>query len=69
MWRDKLLHDLASPIGGVEMLLDSLLEDLPEGADPQAIRERVAEAMKGVERIKEILDGAKGAGDGGANGR
>lgn len=53
---NEFIHALASPIGGVELLLEMTMEDLMSGdVDIHLLKEKIFEAMAGVERVKVIL--------------
>ncbi len=52
----EFIHAMASPLAGIEMILDSVIEDInDEGVDPNGYGERVKEAMTGIEKLKELL--------------
>lgn len=52
----EFIHALASPIAGVEMILESILDDVKAaGEDPAGYEERLTDIMTGIEKIKTIL--------------
>lgn len=52
----EFIHAIASPLAGIEMILDSVLEDLNDTPpDPMGYGERIREVMIGVEKMKVLL--------------
>lgn len=52
----QFIHALASPLAGVEMILESIIEDVAaEANDPQGYGERLSEVMVGIEKLKTLL--------------
>lgn len=52
---EKFLHDISSPLGGIEILLETLLDDVPD-KDTTGMRERVLEALRGLRKIRDLLE-------------
>ena len=50
----KYLHDIMSPLAGMEMMVESLLEDLPADSDEKGIRERLAAIALGIVKMRDI---------------
>jgi hypothetical protein len=52
----EFIHALASPLAGVEMILESIVDDLKaEASDPMGFGERLTDVMAGIERMKTLL--------------
>lgn len=50
------IHALASPLAGIEMILESIAEDLAtQSEDPMGVGERLNEVMNGIEKMKTLL--------------
>lgn len=53
----EFIHALASPLAGIEMILESVLEDVQDAGDDSAgYGERVRDALQGIEKLKNILN-------------
>ena len=52
---ENFLHDLASPLAGVELLIETLFADIPLD-DATNMRERLQEALRGIDRIRHLLE-------------
>jgi signal transduction histidine kinase len=59
MSKDKerqFVHALASPLAGIEMILESVIEDLAsDPADAMGYKERLNDIMAGIEKMKVLL--------------
>lgn len=54
--RDReFIHAMASPLAGIEMILESVIEDLEGASDELMIGERVKDSLKGIERLRTLL--------------
>ena len=52
----EFIHAMASPLAGIEMILESVLEDITDkGDDPEGYGERVKDALTGLEKMKILL--------------
>ncbi|WPU64735.1 hypothetical protein [Peredibacter starrii] len=52
----EFIHALASPLAGIEMILESVMDDIQDkGEDPEGYGERVREALNGLEKLKILL--------------
>ena len=52
----EFIHAIASPLAGIEMIVDSVLEDVTaSGEDPMGYGERLQEVMTGLEKMKNLL--------------
>jgi hypothetical protein len=52
----EFIHALASPLAGVEMILESVIEDVAALAvDPDGYGERLKDVMAGIEKMKVLL--------------
>ncbi len=52
MTEDEFLHAIASPMSGIELLLDSVVEDLPKNSETEA---GVLGALEGIKKLKVLL--------------
>ncbi len=53
----EFIHALASPIAGVEMIVESMIDDLDQlGDDSAGFGERLKVVMSGIEKVKMILN-------------
>lgn len=54
--RDReFIHAMASPLAGIEMILESVVEDLEGKEDELFIGERVKDSLKGIEKLRTLL--------------
>lgn len=52
----EFIHAMASPLAGIEMILESVLEDITDkGDDSDGYSERVRDALSGLEKMKILL--------------
>lgn len=52
----EFIHAMASPLAGVEMILESVMDDIKDKQeDPDGYGERVQEALNGLEKLKGLL--------------
>lgn len=52
----EFIHAMASPLAGIEMILESVLEDITDkGDDSDGYGERVRDALSGLEKMKILL--------------
>jgi hypothetical protein len=49
------LHDLSSPLAGVQLVLETLVADVPKG-DPTGMLRRIEIALRGVEKMKRLME-------------
>jgi signal transduction histidine kinase len=50
----KYLHDIMSPLAGMEMMVESLLEDIPAEGDEKGVRERLDAIAQGILKMRAI---------------
>lgn len=52
----EFIHAMASPLAGIEMILESVVEDVKDsGEDPMGLQERLKDVMMGIEKMKILL--------------
>lgn len=52
----EFIHAMASPLAGIEMILESVVEDVKDsGEDPMGLNERLKDVMLGIEKMKTLL--------------
>lgn len=51
----EFLHDLASPLAGIELILETVINDISPLED-SSVQERLQEVLRGVDRIRHLLD-------------
>ena len=52
----EFIHAMASPLAGIEMILESVVEDVKDsGEDPMGYGERLKDVMAGIEKMKILL--------------
>lgn len=50
------IHAIASPLAGIEMILESVIEDVASaGEDTEGYGERLKDVMSGIEKMKILL--------------
>lgn len=56
---NKFLHDISSPVSGVEFILDAVENDLKQPLDPALIQEKINIAFEGLKKIRRLINQAR----------
>lgn len=49
------IHAMASPLAGIEMILESVIEDMVSAGDSNGYEERLKDVISGIEKMKTLL--------------